>query len=88
MPKKRGDGGLTPVGDLITPKLLRQIKRGPGPTRIEQRLIDGAAFRIENPDEPQSLVFQHTVLCQTCLPFRDPGDQVRTWERLNGERPS
>ena len=30
------------------------------------------------------LLFQHTVLCQTCLPYRDPGDDVRTWERRNG----
>jgi hypothetical protein len=51
-----------------------------GPSIIEQRLIDGAG----EPDEPQSLLFQHTVLCQTCLPFRDPGDEARTWERLNG----
>jgi hypothetical protein len=24
------------------------------------------------------------VLCQTGLPYRDPGDEVRTWERANG----
>lgn len=80
----KGKSGLTPIGELITPKLVRQIKRSTGPTPIQQRLIDGAALCIENPDEPQSLLFQHTVLCQTCLPFRDPGDEARTWERLNG----
>jgi hypothetical protein len=79
----RPKDGLTPIGDLAS-KLAKQIKRSTGPTPIEQRLIDGAAFRIENPDEPQSLLFQHTVLCQTCLPFRNPGDEARTWERLNG----
>ena len=71
----------TPIGDLIGPKLLRQTK---GPTPIQKRLIDGAVIPIENPDEPQSLLFQHTVFCQTCLPFRNPGDEARTWERLNG----
>jgi Plasmid encoded RepA protein len=71
----------TPIGDLISPKLLRQTK---GPTPVQQRLIDGAVIPIENPDEPQSLLFQHTVFCQTCLPFRNPGDEARTWERLNG----
>jgi hypothetical protein len=75
---KRGQRGFTPVGDLITPKLLKAIK---GPSAIEQRLIDGADL---NPDDPRSILFQHTVLCQTCLPFRDPGDEARTWERLNG----
>jgi Plasmid encoded RepA protein len=80
---KRSDG-LTPIGDILTPKILRAIKRSAGPTPIEKRLIDGAVYQMENPDEAQSLVFQHTVLCQTCLPFRDPGDEARTWERLNG----
>jgi hypothetical protein len=28
--------------------------------------------------------YQHTVLCQTCLPYRDPGADVRVWERENG----
>jgi Plasmid encoded RepA protein len=81
----RSKDRLTPIGDILTPKLVKQIKRrSGGPTPIEKRLIEGAAYRVENPDEAQSLVFQHTVLCQTCLPFRDPGDEVRTWERLNG----
>src|SRR5271154_1382281 len=81
----RGEKGLTPVGEILTAKVRKAIKRDiSGPTPIQQRLIDGAALRIENPDEPQSLLFQHTVLCQTCLPFRDPGDEIRTWERLNG----
>lgn len=80
MSSKRSNG-LTPVGEILTSKLLKEIK---GPSLIQQRLIDGAAFQIENPDEPQNYLFQHTVLCQTCLPFRDPGDEARTWERLNG----
>jgi hypothetical protein len=54
-------------------------------TPIQQRLADGAARRIEDPDAPLEILFQHTVLCQTCLPFRDPGDEVRVWERLNGD---
>lgn len=42
-------------------------------------------FRIEpEPDERAALVFQHTVLAQCCLPYRDPGPEVRVWERLNG----
>src|SRR3954451_22085219 len=35
-------------------------------------------------EEAQELLFQHTVFCQTCLPYRDPGDDVRAWERVNG----
>jgi len=32
----------------------------------------------------KQLAFQHTVLCQTCMPYRDPGDEVRVWERKQG----
>lgn len=78
---KRKDDGLTPIGDILTKQVMRQIK---GPSAIEKRLIDGAVMDIENPDAPRDILYQHTVLCQTCLPFRDPGDEARTWERLNG----
>lgn len=75
--------GLTPIGS-VGGKLLRQLKAQiNGPTPIQQRLIDGAAG-IVDPGEPRDILYQHTVLCQTCLPFRDPGDEARTWERLNG----
>ena len=74
--------GLTSIGDILTPKFLRQQLNGPTP--IQQRLIDGAAADLENPDQAREILYQHTVLCQTCLPFRDPGDEAREWERLNG----
>ena len=36
-------------------------------------------------DEPDDVLYQHTVLCQTSMPYRDPGDEVRLWERDNGQ---
>jgi hypothetical protein len=84
---KRDQQGLGPVhiGDIITPKFKEQIKRRAlGPTPIQQRLIDAAAFSIEQPDA-QTLLYQHTVFCQTSLPYRNPGDDARTWERSNGD---
>lgn len=37
------------------------------------------------PPEPASQpLYQHTALCQACLPYRNPGDDVRVWERRNG----
>lgn len=33
---------------------------------------------------PSAILYQHTVLCQTALPYRDPGDAVREWEREQG----
>jgi hypothetical protein len=42
-------------------------------------------FRVvPEPDEPAAVLFQHSVLAQTCLPYRDPGSEVRVWERRNG----
>src|SRR4051812_35886933 len=35
-------------------------------------------------EEPSSILYQHTVLCQTCLPYRDPGAEVRMWQRSQG----
>jgi hypothetical protein len=84
MNNKRGRGGLIHIGELITPKLIKRIKRSAGPTPIQQRLIDGAVLPVGSPEPPRDILYQHTVLCQTCLPFRDPGDEIRTWERLNG----
>lgn len=49
---------------------------------IHRRLI-ASAGKIATGD-PESILFQHTVFCQTSLPYRDPGDDVRTWERRNG----
>lgn len=84
---KRKEFELTPIGDLA-PKVLKQVKRrarqASGPTPIQQRLIEAAAFSVEQPDA-QSLLYQHTVFCQTSLPYRNPGDDARTWERTNGD---
>jgi hypothetical protein len=35
-------------------------------------------------DDDPRLAFQHTVLCQTHLPYSDPGDAVREWECKQG----
>jgi len=32
----------------------------------------------------EQLAFQHTVLCQISLPYRNPGDEVKVWERKQG----
>lgn len=48
-------------------------------TPIERRLIEAAADPTE-----QSILYQHTVFCQTGMPYRDPGDEARTWKRYNG----
>ena len=51
-------------------------------SRVEQRLIKTSVEIEMNP--PEAIAFQHTVLCQTCLPYRDPGADVLRWEREQG----
>jgi replication initiator protein len=79
----RGKKGLTPISELITPKLIREIKRGSGPTPIQQRLIQAAAVHVENP-ELRSILYQHSVFCQAFFPYRNPGEDVLEWNRSNG----
>lgn len=58
---------------------LPQLRK---PSSTTLRVIEASSAIMQ--DKPQSIVFQHTVLCQTCLPYRDPGDDVRIWDRSNG----
>src|SRR4051812_9552605 len=60
---------------------------GTGPTekplsRIQTRLLQ-SAVAIDG-DDPRSVLYQHTVFAQTSLPYRNPGDVVREWEREQG----
>jgi hypothetical protein len=52
------------------------------PSRVQQRLIR-SAVEIEA-DDPDTILFQHTVFCQIGLPYRNPGDLTRVWDRENG----
>jgi replication initiator protein len=50
---------------------------------ITRRLVSSSAEIMGAP--PEEITYQHTVLCQTCLPYRDPGNAVRRWERRQGQ---
>jgi hypothetical protein len=52
-----------------------------GNTIVVDRLVETAGLLTA---EDQPITFQHSILCQTCLPYRDPGDDVRVWDRMNG----
>ena len=43
-----------------------------------RRLLDGAETG------PDAILYQHSILCQTGLPYRNPGDDVRSWQQRNG----
>ena len=52
-------------------------------SRVERRAIETSTQIVLHPI-PEQIAFQHTVLCQTSLPYRDQGDSVRKWERKQG----
>jgi Plasmid encoded RepA protein len=64
------------------PNLFGALPAMRPPSRVQQRLIR-AAVEIEA-DDPDAILFQHTVFCQTGLPYRNPGDVVRIWMRKQG----
>lgn len=39
---------------------------------------------ILDTDTQDQFCYQHTVLCQTSMPYRNPGDHTRVWDRKNG----
>lgn len=43
-----------------------------------------AAVELRDQDEPEELSYLARLWCQTCLPYRDPGD-VPHWGRRNGD---
>src|SRR4051794_3319090 len=51
-------------------------------TPVQRRRLEASLAIDDTPAERVS--FQHTVLCQTCLPYRDPGPTVRVWQRQQG----
>jgi len=61
-------------------RLAPNERRGPTPT--QSRLLDARSRILESPTADIS--FHHTVFCQTSLPYRDPGIDVRIWEREQG----
>jgi hypothetical protein len=51
-------------------------------TPVQRRRLESSLEIHETPAE--RVAYQHSVLCQTCLPYRNPGDVVREWERQQG----
>ena len=53
-----------------------------GLSPVKQRLVN-AAVEIGSND-PDQIAFQHSILCQAYLPYRNPGDDVHEWSREQG----
>lgn len=76
--KEDDRGGLIKAGDLPLLQRLAKQTKPPSPTQL--RLIEAAAEIRSGSIEDIS--YQHTVLCQTGLPYRNT--DARRWERKNG----
>ena len=57
--------------------------RAPKVSPIQRRMIESSVL-IRGQPTPDDLLYQHTLLCQTVLPYRDPGPDVRIWKREQG----
>lgn len=53
-----------------------------GLTLITNRVVKQAAKIHWEP--PEEIAYQHSVLCQISLPYRNPGDDMRLWQREQG----
>jgi len=70
-------------GELFEPRRIGDaLPDATRPTRIKQRLVDSSVAIAA--DDPHAIAYQHTVFCQTGLPYRNPGDDVRRWQRSQG----
>lgn len=52
-------------------------------TAIEKRLML-SSYDIQSND-PDNILYQHSVLCQTVFPYKNPGDDVRSWTKVQGK---
>ena len=68
---------MQPIGDIL-PNVANRKDITPL-TPIQERLLTP----MDAPEEVRDILYQHSVLCQTCMPYRDPGDE-RICRRRNG----
>lgn len=53
-------------------------------TPMQNRLVQSAYEISQDTGTIQDAIFQHSVLCQTFLPYRNPGDEKRIWQQKQG----
>lgn len=80
MPKKRGAGGLVPIGEVLAKSQV--IKTATSLTPHVVKLLD-AAEAIRSQPEAAETAFMARQLVQCTLPHTNPGN-VPVWTRTNG----
>lgn len=83
MPRKKGGEGLVRAGDLFAEN-RRMMDLAKAPSRTDLRLLATAEEIHAAPPNPdnEEIAYQHSVLCQTSLPYRSVTE--RRWEAQNG----
>jgi hypothetical protein len=86
MTKRANDNPLDPAqmslgGIVASLPAVKAAKKANTLSRVHRRLIEPIET---DQDNEARLAFQHTVFCQTGLPYRNPGDDVRLWQRTQG----
>ncbi len=71
------DKGLQHIGNIL-PAVIGRKDITPF-TPIHKRLL----APMDEPEDVKDILYQHSILCQTCMPYRDPGDE-RICKRRNG----
>ena len=69
--------------DLFGPKPSGDLMPIPTPKSKVQRRAIKTSVDIQM-DPPEEITYQHTVLCQTSMPYRNPGPNIREWDRRQG----
>ncbi|GAB2517111.1 replication protein RepA [Spirosoma aerophilum] len=53
-------------------------------SRVSDRLVQTAYEIASDKATVKEAIYQHSVLCQTFLPYRNPGDDQRVWQQRQG----
>jgi len=69
------------AGIVTSLPAVRAARKANTMSRVHRRLIEPLE---SDQDNEARLSFQHTVFCQVGLPYRDPGDELRLWQRTQG----
>ena len=72
--------GFKPVAEAL-PEGEKQAPLKPL-SKVARRAIKASVDISMDP--PEEIAFQHTVLCQTSMPYQNPGKDVLRWERKQG----
>ena len=79
MSDARDPRGVRRTGDALRPIAVIASLAFPALTRPQTRLLGAAAE-----ESVEGVLYQHSVLCQMSMPYRNPGNENRRWRCKNG----